>query len=436
MTIDYHDLKQQAETLRQQERFSEALPLYDKLWNAVGDNKDVWIGWRYAQCLRKLGRSEDALEICRQVYQIDSEFDRNNNLYGWCVYDTGIRQPKDKVDEKKLLKAAEAITTLTQQGEYSPYEMDVFAVVEHFESYKNTPKPIPYDDILMWLDKLDPTTLSKQPSTGSDGKSYASSKEKWYRSRAKALLELQHYADCVEVCSEALAEISPLHNDFDVWFRWYRANSLVALGKAKEALADLEYVMERKSDWWVVYKYAQALHEVDEIDNAISYAAKAALPAGGLGFRWELFLDLGNMLAEAGQHDVAIKHVFLAAAIRQEEGWKSVAKLQTALEQMNLSEENLPQAKILHRELQPFWKSVQPKPRTTHKGYIIRIHANGKSGNIRVDSTGAEHFFGMRSYKGDATPEVGMRVMFNLREQENKKTGKLELHAVDIYPDS
>ena len=100
---------------------------------------------------------------------------------------------------------------------------------------------------------------------------------------------------------------------------------------------------------------------------------------------------------------------------------------------MNLSLENSPNAKTLHRELQSSWKSMKPRPQLTHTGIIDYVHGNGKSGMILAD-VGTKYFFGMRSYCGDVEARAGLRVAFNIKEVINKKTGEPEMHAVDIRP--
>ena len=437
MNNEYQELKNQAENLRKQRQFDQALLIYETLWQQQSDEPDQWIGWGYAQCLRKVGRSSEALAVCREVYQISSDFDQNNNLYGWCVYDIGIKQPKDSFDERNFLQAAEAIMQLTRHEDYSPYERAIFAVVHHYEHYKASQKPVPHQLIVEWLEKLNPDALSNEANRGSDGKSYASPKEDWYSSWSKALLGLGRYEECISVSSHALSEFRKLHYDYDVWFRKNRAESYLALEEGEKALPDLEYMMDRKPDAWVRHKYAVALRQLGRLESAIGYACEAALPHQRLGFRWEVYLDLGNMLAETGDIERARQHILLAAAIRQDEGWDKIPKnLYVAFQTLELTGTDIPDAKSLHRDLQPFWKSMQPCPKTTHTGTIIRIHANGKSGHIAASDGFSQYFFGMRNYKGDAEATEDMPVMFNLQENQNKKTGEKELHAVDIYPGS
>lgn len=447
MINDHQDLKSQAENLRKQKQFAQAIPIYEKLWEQRGDTPDKWIGWGYAQCLRKLGRPAEALEICREVYRIDPTFDMNNDLYGWCVYDMGIKQQKDGFDEGRFLQAAEAITQLTTHGDFSPYEKAVFAVVHRLEDERKKIEDNKQlssaefkqrrnlnESILQWLDHLDVALLSLQSDKKQDGSTFVSPREDWYNSRAKTLLALDRHAECTEICAKALAEIKTPHFGYDVWFRWYGAQSHIALGEYSKALIYLEYILQQKQDFWIRRAYAKCLKELGQVDEAIEQCAVIALSPKGLGFRWEVFLDLGNMLAETGDIENARLHVLLAAAIRRDEGWeKAPQELQHALRSLDLANTNAPDAKSLHRQLQPFWKSKKPRPKTTHAGTIKLVHSNGKSGIVRAED-GKEHFFGMGNYKGETGAAPGMRVGFNLREGENNRTGAKEMHAVDIVP--
>lgn len=422
----------QADEYRKNKDYAHALPIYEALWQQ-SDHTDKWLGWKYASCLRHTHQHERALEICRTVYKLDPEFSNNNNLYGWLVYDTAIKQPEQDFDEGKFIKAGEAIMRLTQQENYSPYEFAVFAVVKHYEKYKDQNKKVPYRTILDWLDKLDPQALSDEGNSARDGEEYASRKEQWYGKRTKALLELGLFEECAAFCTEGLAQLKKLHNGNDVWLRNRRAECLVNLKRPEEALPDLEYVMERKPDAWVRHHYARALQQLGRLDEAIATACAIAIPPKGLGFRWEVYLDLGNMLNEKGENEQAAKHILLAYAIRQEEGWEKVPPaLQAAIQRNQLSLEKTPSVKALHRELTPFWKSMKIRPKTSHKGVISALHSNGKSGNVRADD-GKTYFFGIREYKGDAPLAQDMPVGFNLKEVENKKSGQLEMHACDIY---
>src|SRR5207244_5406340 len=59
-----------ADELRKGGLFDEAAPEYAAIW----PDGDKWTGWGYAFCLRKLGRSQDALRVAREVHMLDPAF--------------------------------------------------------------------------------------------------------------------------------------------------------------------------------------------------------------------------------------------------------------------------------------------------------------------------------------------------------------------------
>ena len=77
-TID--DLKKQANQLRHDKKYSEALPLFKQLWEENRDSCNEWEGWSYAFCLKQLKEYKPSLEICREVYKIKPTFDNIKGL--------------------------------------------------------------------------------------------------------------------------------------------------------------------------------------------------------------------------------------------------------------------------------------------------------------------------------------------------------------------
>jgi tetratricopeptide (TPR) repeat protein len=429
MSNNYQDLKKQADTFRKEHNYVQAVTIYEQIWES--DKTDPWLGWAYAYCLRKLDRSKEALDMCREVYRLDPDLQANRDLYGWCVYDIGINQPENNFDESKFINAAKAIVDLTEQGQYSPYERAVFKVIHHYENYKKQNKQVPYQEIISWLEKLDLDLLSASPNSYG-GKSYASMKEDWYTSRSKAMLELGRYSECIEVCTEALNTLRTFHYDYDVWFRQQRAESYFELGEFEKALNDLEYMMSRKPDPWIRHKYGLVLQNIGDLEQALRYMSIAAIPSQRLGFRWAVYLDIAKILNKLGEHDLSRKHAQLALAIRQNENWNKIPEdLQSLIQALGISFDETFDAKKIHKELQPYWKSLKPRPKTTHQGTIEKIHSNGKSGLI-LSNTGTRYFFGIKNYLSENIPDIGQHVDFNLKKTMNRKKNVEELHAVDI----
>lgn len=188
------EIRQKAQTFRKQKRYSEAVDLYQALWTEHRDKCNEWEGWGYATCLRKLGKPEAALEICRTVYQIKPEFKVGKNLYAWCIYDIEIKKDNETIrnNEKNFFRAVNAILNITVQDEYSPYSKTILRVVDYLSKTKVS---FPADDIFGWLEKLDENVLSKEPFIIEDiddkQKEIPSEKEKCYSIKAKALEKLE-----------------------------------------------------------------------------------------------------------------------------------------------------------------------------------------------------------------------------------------------------
>ena len=198
---DFRTLKEQAETLRRDKQFGPALAAFDELLNLYPDQATERERWGKAFCLRALGRQREALDLCREVYRTHPEFVPNRNLYGWCVYDLEIKPLREgePADIKTFYRAAEAITQLTLQEVYSPYERTVFEVLRYLKDRQTYPA----DEVLAWCDKLDPDKLATEARkyTSRDGQERveASPLEQWYSQRTKALEHLRRWEELIVV---------------------------------------------------------------------------------------------------------------------------------------------------------------------------------------------------------------------------------------------
>ena len=105
-----------ADEFRKAGRLDDAVSEYRQLW----PDEDLWTGWGYAYCLRKLGRSQEALAVAREVYALDPEFVFGRSIYAWSLYDVHIRGVD--APNPEVLKAAQMIVRLTRSSDmpYAP----------------------------------------------------------------------------------------------------------------------------------------------------------------------------------------------------------------------------------------------------------------------------------------------------------------------------
>jgi len=427
---DFYQLSRQASGLRKERQHDQALPVYRELWEQHRDQCSEWEGWGYAFCLRKLRRSQEALEICRQALPLNPQMAHLRGLLGWCLYDTEIKRPPEEIarNEGRYFGAVNEILELTEPGQYSPYVRTLLQVIDYLKSKASSPA----EGILHWTAKVSADQLSDQPGRGRDetGKlrEYASDREKWYAERCKALCEAGRFQECIDLATAALGEFSKFHHDNDVWLRWRMAAAQAGLGDKQAAIDLLQSLLIRKKDWFIYRDLAQYQFDLRQTDEALSHAIEAALAPGELGFKWELFLLMGQILQAQGKPEQAKKHVLLAAKVRDDE-WRVPAALSQAAQQMGVELGAPVAAGELHRELRRFWQSEKLADMPRGEGEISNLLSNGKAGFIRSDS-GEDYYFKLSSFQGPRhLQQVGQRVAFHIERNPRPDQRDIAIHV-------
>jgi tetratricopeptide (TPR) repeat protein len=414
------EMKEQASTLRKQGDYEEAINLFRVLWDEHRDQCNEWDGWGYAFSLRKLGRSQEALEVCRKALLFNPNLDHLTSLYGWCLYDVEIKRTDAEVQqhEGRFLEAAEEILQLGEPGKFSAHARTLMRVIDYYRQKLTSPAT----KILEWCDRIQPDQLSNEPGYGTDSKGrtieYASDREKWYACRCKALFDLGRYDECIDLAGQALAAFPKLHHDNDVWFKWRIALSKADLGDRETAISELEALLSRKRDWFIYHKIAQYLLELGRADEALNRAVEAVLGPGpsDLGFKWELFLLMGRIFQVRGDMDQARKHILLAAKVRQEEDWRIPLELSQAVSELGVDMSSQIAARELYRELRRDWKEMKASNMPQEQGKIKNIVSRGHAGFIHGDD-GRDYYFRLKWFEGPRhLLEHGQRVSFHIEE--------------------
>ena len=410
------DLKRDANNYRKSNNYVAALPLYRKLWEAHRNECNEWDGWGYAYCLRKQERPAEAILICRELHKLYPDFEPMRELYGWSIYDTEISSASNdpsNVDEGRLLRAANFVLELTKpDSQYSPYVRTVLKVLDYYRARASASTA----QLLAWTAKLKPEHLSTKTGRGTDAKigriiEYASDMEKWYSVRLKALLDDGQYQECIRVGNEALAQISKLHYDNDVWFRWRIALAHFELAELETAHSLFLVILQRKQDWFVQHRLAETLCALGRSEEALSYAVNAALAHGDLEHKWKLFTLMAT-LYQATDEKLARQHLLLAAVLHQEQGWKLPNELHQAVQESGVDPSNLLSSNDLYKELLKQWKATKFAGKTLYQGKISSILSHGNAAFIRGDN-GEDYYFKTNAFKGPKHKlSEGQRVRF------------------------
>ena len=379
-----------------------------------------------AKKLYRLKKYDEALEKYERNY-LDNpeEFGTWDKIfYGWSIYYLHV---KNYDDETELIDSAKLITKLTKQSDLNKpkiktcaYTLSVIRVCDYLYQEGD------YENLLDWLDKLDPTLLDSERFEY-NGRFYPSKKEKYFTYSSKAYLECNDYVNCVLISDKALRELHSFTNDSDVWFNWRIAKSLKELNQSEKALLYLNEVAKVKNDWFIPKEIAENYFILGDEKNAIKYVAEAIITDEPARIKVNLY-HLAFQVLKDDEPDIALKHAELVAALKLE---NNVA-LPEDIEQLQIDENSL-DADELEREIKDYWLKIKFKDQKLQYGKVTRIHDHGKSGFI-ISNDNERFYFKIRDFKDDISLlSEGLSVSFYTQKGFDKSKNQESLNAVNIH---
>jgi tetratricopeptide (TPR) repeat protein len=419
-----------ADDCRKAKQFEDAVREYSPLW----PDGDPWTGWGYALCLRKVGRSKDALDVARTVHDLDPSFELGRSVYAWALFDVHIK-PSDS-PEPEVLKAAQTIVRLAGTGDtaYAPTSPLVASIIRVAKLWSKRTRDI---RALEWLEKLDATRLSAIPGKGRDDqgreRELASPREQYYSIRTHALERLGRWQECLDTCIRAVSECGQLHHDNDIWFARRIALAKQGLGQAQQAVSDLQQLATRKPRGFMQTDIARAAWQAGDVEATFKHALQALLAPDEIGFKLEAAFLVAQVLWKRGDLDVARTHLSLCLAVRESKGWKVDQDLMTLSSNWDV---NAPRRdlNVILSELQQVWRGWSEDLTPTQFGTIVKLLPHGRSGFIRSNA-GDQLFFETREWKQHGTrPVEGSLVKFRTRPGFDPKRNRTTTMACEIRP--
>jgi cold shock CspA family protein/thioredoxin-like negative regulator of GroEL len=299
------ELRAQAKQLYDAKQFAEAGELFRQLWEGEGD---AFSGSRYALCLRKTARADEALVVAQAVAEKypDDIYVRREVV--WALYEAEFKPARDRNDLDALVRAGQQIVDLTD--EELPIRLVCFAIVDLAK--EKTKWPL----VSAWCDRLDPQKLSPE-SREMNGRRVMSEREQWYFAKIKSLVELKRWEEARTLAREALTTF-PRQRDFARW----SAQALAGQGHVTEAIAELESLARtRQPEWYLLNDLAELQHRAGQTEDAYRTACRAALAFGEDKAKVDLFTLIGRIALDLHRFDVAARHLKLTQLVRTREGW-------------------------------------------------------------------------------------------------------------------
>lgn len=183
----------------------------------------------YVKSLKNQDQLDEAIEVGKTFLEARPDLKVYINHYGYALFNKYIRNT-EVTNEDLFYAIAEEILGLCKQERYSPYEATINAVIR-YASQKN---PVDWKTIHKYLEKLNPTLLDKEAYVGEDKREGESKFERWYRLNVRACFEMEEYKRCIEIANQSMTLNIKWHHRNAYWIRFYRAKSLLQLGRYEE----------------------------------------------------------------------------------------------------------------------------------------------------------------------------------------------------------
>jgi tetratricopeptide (TPR) repeat protein len=324
------DLHQEANNLRREKKYAEALPLYEELWNKTGDQFD---GSGLLNCLRKLKQYDKAILLADEIVKKFSDFQWAKNEAIWTYIEGKLNNLEDDSPVAKTIEIASTIMRLNPEGFAA--KMVVFRVLKAAKVAGD------WKTVDEWTNKLNPGALSNDPMTDDEGREGWSDQSLWYNYKARALIETDKSEEVLEFIDEVISKF-PRQNKFFIRLKALSHYKLGNLNDAQDIYKSLCDV--RRPDWWLLHEYAKVLNDKGEKEEAFKVMCQAAVSHKKLEAMVTLFKEMGLLCKETGRIKEARAHFLLSSLIRAEQGWSIPESISDTITELNsvLTNENAP----------------------------------------------------------------------------------------------
>lgn len=388
------EIQIQAETFLKQGSNKDAFEICEQLWKEFPqDTPDNFNLYDAILTLKATKNHYEAdFDFVYQIANIYKENELVRNFFSWYVFYKSIKGATGQEiiqRENIILKLLQTVPQKRMDENSTfpcPVTISILNLIKaHSKGMFNANK------VNEWLGQLNPTYLSRKvniiPNTEKGDKEDSSDLEKFYGYKTKALLKLERYKECMELCAQALEDLKSFHYDNSLWFKMRIALCHEKLGNLDESESLFQELLSTKagSDKWFLYSdLAEIYFEQGQFEEAWKYAVDAAFYGFDLDKMNNLFYLQAKILFKLGRTEEGKILAQLIAAVLKKEGYKVKQDYDKLFKFYSIDSDGDLDVKTIHRTAQKFWIAERYSGKTIQKGTIVFIHRNDKNGKIKT----------------------------------------------------
>jgi tetratricopeptide (TPR) repeat protein/cold shock CspA family protein len=412
-----------AEALRNQKKYVEAAEQFSLLWK---QKSIAMFGQRYAFCLRKLNKTDEAEAVLKEVLEKFPEDKYTKSEMGWVLYDKELKPAKEESDLGKTLHFANEIVKLNP--DLFAVRLVAMAVMKVAKGKKK------WDVMLEWSNKLNPADLSSEARMF-DGKRGMSERETWYVGRAKALLELGQFNEARAFAQQGIVEFPD-----ELFLARTAALALARNGKLDEGAEELRKLLNhRRADWYVKADLADVEFSRGNRTEAFRIMSDAVSNSQDDEYKLGCFVTLGKIALEMDKLKIAAEHVALAKAVRAANNWSispDLAQLeQNVIKAFKDANEPFPSLPVDAKELSKIchlrWREGASEGLEFVQGTLKPFDPEKKFAFIQPDNGKEDVFVLLRNIPRNCAKE-GARLEFILEKSFDQKKNRESTQATKV----
>lgn len=413
-----------ADALRKQGKFAAACEQFAQLWQ---HSPGLLIGWRYAYCLRKLGRLDEAEAVAKSALAQYPEDTYARSELAWILYEKYLKPAKAENNLAGVISAAEQVLALDSGAMVRAKA--VLAVMSLAKTRGD------WRLLLEWSDRVSPEDLSNQPMQFG-GKTGMSEREIWYIRRADALIECRRFVEARQCAQAGLREFPN-----QVFLRRSAAVALARSGDLAGGISEMRALQARgQAEWYMKAELAEMEHQAGNHRVAYRLICEALLTCRQSDeYKLNHLATAAHIALALDRLDVAAGHVALAKAIRMGNRWKIPSDLldlerhiRARLKGCGQAWPVLPEdARQLGALCRRQWHEGSCEGLEFFRGTVAAYPEGRSFTYIRRDDTG-EDVFALVKDLPVACRRPGSRVEFAIQASYDRKKARESVRAVSI----